>query len=171
MTPTEIQLIVSIATITGSGVISVIIAHKLAAGRAEREFRRKKLEEVFMATHRFCITLFSANFIWTKVMSKEIDYNQALEIFIENNSGKDDNHHDVAVMLINIYFPELKPSFNAILDRRNRINLIHRGFKEAYKQGLDCSLFLKPFHQELKGIDEDEKKLADKLFKISESLR
>jgi hypothetical protein len=171
MTPAEIQLIVSIATITGSGVISVIIAHKLAAGRAEREFRRKKLEEVFMATHRFCITLFTANFIWTKVMAEEIDYNQGLEFFIKNHSGKDNSHHDVAVMLINIYFPELRSLFNSILDRRNRINSLHRDFTEAYKQNLDCISFLQPFQDELKGIDEDEKKFADKLFKISESLR
>lgn len=110
MTGTELQLLISIATILCSGVISAIVTHKLSTGRAEREFRRKKLEELFMAVHTYCNKLFTANIMWPRVMRGEIDYNQGLDIFIKNNSEKD-NSADTAVMLINIYFSRVASSF------------------------------------------------------------
>src|SRR5438105_6769249 len=113
MTATELQLLISIATILCSGVISAIVTHKLSTGRAEREFRRKKLEALFMAVHTYCNKLFTANLMWPRVMRGEIDYNQGLDIFIKNHSEKDDSA-EIAIMLINIYFPELRPALDLI---------------------------------------------------------
>ena len=170
MTTTEIQLVVSVATILCSGVISAIVAHKLSSGRAEREFNRKKLEELYIAVHRYCAKLFTANMVWSEVMRGKIDYNQGLELFIKSHGEKDESQQ-TAMMIINIYFPQLRPSFDVILQQRDRINGIHSDFKAAYLRGEPCGSFVQPFLQELKGIDDGEKKLMEELFRISKSLK
>jgi hypothetical protein len=71
MTISGVQLIVSIAT---SGVVSAIVTHFLSTGRAEREFRRKKLEELFMAVHTYCTKLFSANMRWTPIFRPQVSF-------------------------------------------------------------------------------------------------
>jgi len=76
MTALEVQLIISVATILCSGVISAIVTHRLASSRAERDFRRKKLEELFVAISRYCNKLATANIMWPRVMRGELDYNQ-----------------------------------------------------------------------------------------------
>jgi len=170
MTATEVQLIVSIATILCSGVISAIVAHQLSCSRSEREFNRKKLEALFIAVRRYCTKLITANLMWPRVMRGEIDYNQGLDILVKNHSDKDDSA-ETATMIINIYFQKLIPSFDLILQRRDQINRIHSDFKAAYLRGESCNSFERPFFEELQAIDEDEKKFMNELFKISRSLQ
>ena len=141
MTVSGVQLIVSIAT---SGVVSAIVTHYLATGRAEREFRRKKLEELFMAIHTFCTKLFSANIIWPRVMHGEITFDEGTA-FVINNLGDRDKSADIAAMLVNIYFPELRPGFQTILQRRDQINDVYSEFKQAFQRGEPCVRFIKPF--------------------------
>jgi hypothetical protein len=169
MTATEVQLTVSIATILCSGVISAIVTHKLSTSHAEREFRRKKLEELYFAVHTYCTKLFSANIMWPQVMRGEITYDEGNDLIIKNHD-RQDKSHDIAQMLVNIYFPELRPHLQAILKRRDQINRIHSEFKKSYR-GEPCHSFLKPFLAELSGIDVDEKALTDELFRISEKYR
>lgn len=170
MTATEVQLIISVTTILCSGVVSAIVTHKLSTERAEREFRRKKLEELFFAVHTFCTKLFSANIVWPQVMRGEITYNDGLELIIKNHD-RQDKSYDIAEMLINIYFPELLPHLQAILKRRDQINRIQSEFKKSYQRQESCDSFLKPFLTELNGIDVDEKSLTKALFRISEKYR
>jgi len=170
MTATEVQLIVSIATILCSGVISAIVAHKLATGQAEREFRRKKLEELYFAVHTYCGKLFSTNMVWPQVMRGEITYNDANDLIIKNHD-KEDKSHDTAQMLINIYFPKLRPHLTAIMQRRDRISQIRSEFKKSYERQENCDCYIKPFWEALSGIDQDEKAMTDALFCISEKYR
>ena len=171
MTTTEVQLAVSLATILCSGVISAIVTHKLSTGRAEREFRRKKLEELFFAVHTYCNKLISANLVWPRVMSGEITYDEANELNIKNHD-KQDKSYEIAQMLVNIYFPQLRPQLKAILKRRDQINQIRSEFKKIYQQrGEPCESFIKPFVAELKGMEADETALTDELFRISEKYR
>jgi hypothetical protein len=171
MTGIVVQLIVSILTILGSGVVSAVVAQKLATSRAEREFRLKKLEELYSAVHRYCNHLTTANFMWLRVMSGELNYNEGLELLLKQAQSVNDRSHETAVMLINIYFPELRQSFQALLERRDRIGRIHGQFKAAYKGHEPCEQFRGPFAEELLGIDADEKATTDRLFKLAETTR
>jgi hypothetical protein len=164
MTVSGVQLIVSVAT---SGVVSAIVAHMLSTGRAEKEFRRKKLEELFMAVHTDCTKLFSTNLIWPRVMRGEITYDEGNDLLIKNLSDRDKSA-DIALMLINICFPDLRPSFQTMLQRRDQISQIHSEFKKAYQRGENCDAFVKPFLEQLKMIDTDETALTDRLFRICE---
>jgi hypothetical protein len=166
----EIQLVISIATILSSGVVSAIVTHKLSTGHAEREFRRKKLEELFMAVHTYCTKLFTANIMWPRVMRGEIDYNEGLDIFMKGH-GEKDTSAETAIMLINIYFPELRPGLDAIFQRRDQINRIQSEFKRTYQRDEPCDSFVRPFLAELAAIDTDEKNLTDELFRVSRDVK
>jgi hypothetical protein len=161
---------VSVATILCSGVVSAVVTHKLSTGRAEREFRRKKLEELYFAVHSYCNTLFSANMIWPQVMRGEVTYNEANDFIIKNHD-KEDKSHDMTQMLINIYFPELRQHLQAIMQRRDQINQIRSEFKKSYERRENCDRYIKPFLAELGGIDLDEKSIMHALFRISEKYR
>jgi hypothetical protein len=168
MTDIDFQIAVSLATILCSGVVSAIVTQKLSAGRAEREFRRRKLEELFFAVHTYCTKLFSVNFIWVNVMRREMDYNAALKLIIIETNQKEDKSHDIVMMLVNIYFPEMRSKLEAIMQRRTRINKIQADFKKAYIAGLTSDInFVDPFMEELKGIDDDEKAMTELLFRVS----
>jgi hypothetical protein len=73
-------------------------------------------------------------------MRGEIDYDQGLDLFIKVHNEKDESH-DTAMMIINIYFPKLIPSFDAVLQRRDQIDRIHSDFKAAYLRGEPCDSF------------------------------
>lgn len=100
-------------------------------------------------------------------MRGEITYNDANDLIIKNHD-KEDKSHDEAQMLINIYFPQLRPQLEAIMQRRDRINKIRSDFKKSYERQENCDRFIKPFWDELGGIDSDEKAMTDGLFRISE---
>jgi hypothetical protein len=171
MTPVEIQLIISVTTILFSGVVAAVVAHKLSSDRAEREFKRKKLEELYIAVHHYCTKLFTANIIWPEVMRGKINYDEALDLSIKNHSENDKSHETTMMMIINIYFPELLPPIEAILRQRDQINRVKSDFKQAYQRHEVCDSFAQPFLQELKAIDEVENKLTGELFRISRSLK
>jgi hypothetical protein len=170
MTPTEIQIIISIATILCSGVVSAVVTHKLSTGRAEREFRRKKLEELFFAVHTYCTKLFSRNIVWPQVMRGKISYDDANGLIIQNHD-KQDKSHDVMEMLVNIYFPELRPHLLGILNRRDQINTIYGEFTKSYKRQENCECYIQPFLDELSAIDTDEKAMTNSIFRLSEKYR
>ena len=92
------------------------------------------------------------------------------EVIKREDRPHKDNSADTAVMLINIYFPELRPALDAILQRRDQINRIKSDFKRTYQQGEPCESFLGPFLGELGSIETDEKRLTDELFRISQAV-
>lgn len=167
MSPLEVQIIVSVATILCSGVVSAYVTHRLSVGQSEREFRRKKLEELYFAIHTYCIKLFSTNMFQLQAMRGEITINDANQHIIQYHQGKEDKSHDVAQMLVNIYFPKLKPQLAAIINRRDRINQVYSQFR---RDG-DGTRYAKRFADELKGIDLDESSMADALFRLGEKYR
>ena len=170
MTAVEGQLLISIATILCSGVVSTVITHRLSTGRAEREFRRKKLEELFVAIHRYCTKLTTWNLVSLRVMRGELDYSQAQQIRTESHTAED-NSHETIIMLINIYFPELLPAFDAVLKRRDQINRIQHEFRDAYRRGESGEPFAHPLAQELTAIDVDEKRITEELFQLSKAVQ
>jgi hypothetical protein len=145
MTPTEIQIIISIATILCSGVVSAVVTHKLS-------------------------TLFSRNIVWPQVMRGKISYNDANGLIIQNHD-KQDKSHDVMEMLVNIYFPELRPQLLGILNRRDQINAIYGEFTKSHNREENCECYIQPFLDELSAIDTDEKAMTNSIFRLSEKYR
>ncbi|HUJ10500.1 MAG TPA: hypothetical protein VL171_10795 [Verrucomicrobiae bacterium] len=142
------QILLALTTVLGSGVLAAFVAHKFAERREEREFRRRKSEELFLAVHGYCITFVSRNMLWPRVMDGEMDYNKVLDINAEDKAPTP-GHYETMQMLINIYFPDLLPDFRAILAAREPINDMKANFRNAYERGTPTRQFSEPFSRAL----------------------
>lgn len=95
-------------------------------------------------------------------MMGQISYDQALDMALKNSSQRDFEPHRVT-MLIDLYFSPIKPSFQEIIDIRNKLNEIIEGYKEQYKSGdTDGSKWLKLFQP----LYEEFAKKADGFSKV-----
>jgi hypothetical protein len=166
---TYIQIAISIATILGSGVVSAIVAHKFTVSRAEREFRRKKLEELFLAADRYCRHLMTWNMVWTPVMKGDLDYNQGLDVQLQNKD-KLTQDYEVIDMLVALYFQELRTDLDKILSRRDKTNEIHSAFRKTYEQQGETEQYIKPFNAQLLQLTSDEKSFKAKVVELANKL-
>jgi hypothetical protein len=167
---TTIQIILSLATIVSSGVMSAIVTYKLNARREECQFRRQKLEEFYMAMSGFCRSLMTHFFTYQGVMEQKTTYNAALDATIEK--GTDEKRScDTTFMLLPIYFPQFQPVFNKLLNCRSTLNAILGEFRESYKAGNpDGTRWLTPFTENLCQIEDIEKQLRQMIQKEAERL-
>lgn len=170
MDPTAAQISISVGTIICSGVASAYVNHKLTSGRLERDLRRQKLEELYMAAHGYCKLLGIYNMVWPRVMKGELDYNQALDINREN-AKPEPKYLETSSMLVNIYFRSLRPHLDAILRCRDDINKIQGDFKKDYEQaGEPDEAFLRPFLKAFLQIDQVEAQFDEALFKVADEI-
>jgi hypothetical protein len=165
------QLILSL--LLTSGVVSALVAHQLANSREEREFRRKKIEELYLAVHGFCMTFISHHLVWPRVMLGDMTYNEALDIQLKKSADLDTRNYETATMLINIYFPGLRERLAAILKSRDATNAIHGQFRKSYVElGPDSSqrIFVNPFNDAIKKFEAEHELFNKALFKEAESV-
>lgn len=133
------QIIISLVTIICSGVASAIVTFKLNSSRDERQFMRKKLEEVNLAFMGYCRQLGIYFLDHQAVMEGKITFNDALDLTI-NNKGDKERHHESLAMLLNIYFPHLTLHLDEIAKCREDGNDIISSFKAAYLSGATSSI-------------------------------
>jgi len=100
----------------------------------DEELTRDRLEELYVLSNKYLGTLVSHYLPFRMVMNGELTFNQALDMTIESCSRKDYEPHRVT-MLIHMYFPEIKPEFDQLMEIREKLNSIIDGYKEQYKSG------------------------------------
>jgi len=106
---------------------------------------RDRLEELYVISKKYLNTLCSYYFPYRQVMKGELSFNQALDITIEGGEKRDYDPNRVT-MLIHMYFPEVQPSFDEIMQVREKLNDIIDGYKWQYKNGdTDGTEWLKAF--------------------------
>jgi hypothetical protein len=132
------QIILSLITIICSGVASAIVTYKLNSNRDERQFLRKKLEEVNLAFMGHCRQLGIHLIQHQAVMTGEITFNDALDLKNNNNDDKE-RHYEKLSMLLNIYFPHMSQHLDEVGKCREIGNDIISGFKAAYLSGITSS--------------------------------
>ena len=107
--------------------------------------KREKLEELYTLVSKWFHRIFAHYLKLTLVMRGEIDYNQYLDIVIKDGKEKDVDFSRLE-MIIDIYGPELIPSFNKIMEVRSELNDIAAAHRKAYNAGnLNGERFLKPY--------------------------
>ncbi len=168
------QILISLLTILFSGLMATIVTHYLATSHQEKQLRRQKLEELYFSMDGFCTVFVSFNAYWPGVMDGKIDYHVALDEQIKSSSDrKNKRYHQTAEMLVNIYFPALLPSFDAIMARRDSVNKILSAFQKQYKTtGPDASnrKFIAPFNQAMLDFDAEHSRFNHELFKIAKAI-
>ena len=164
------SLQVFITLLLTSGLISAVVVHYLTNAREERDFRRKKIEELFLALQEWCVAFLAHHITWPRVMMGEMDYNQALDIHLEN-PPKSQGKIETVTMLVNLYLPELRPEFEAILKARDDVNTIQGQFRKAYKEiGPHAShrQFVKPFDDRMTQFEQAQQRFNTALFKVAQ---
>jgi len=168
------QIFISLLTILFSGLLATIVTHYLATSHQEKQFRRQKLEELYFSMDGFCTFFVSFHSYWPDVMDGKIPYMAALNAQIEAGSDKkNERYHQTAEMLLNIYFPALLPSFDAIMARRDSVNKILGAFQKQYKaSGPDASnsQFTGRFNQAILDFDTEHSRFNHELFKIAKAI-
>lgn len=130
------------------------------------ELKRERLEELYVQSKKYLNMLIMHYVPFRDVMNGEISFNQALDINIENGKTNDFEPHRVS-MLIDLYFPELKLSFNSILELRDKLNILVDDYKEQYKLGrIDGQKWLPSFQFLLEEITEKAAIFDNEVVKI-----
>jgi hypothetical protein len=131
---TTSQILLGLLTITMSGVVAAAVTYKLNSSRDEKRFRRQRLEEVFTSFQGFVIDL-SKNWIaYTNVMTGKLDYNQALDLVIEQDKGTP-THFQKLEMVVTLYWPELMSFMDRLKVLRDKGGDILHAHKQRYLAG------------------------------------
>ena len=153
--------------------MSAVVVHYLTNAREERDFRRKKIEELFLALQAWCVTFIAHHVVWPRVMMGEMDYNQALDIQLEN-PPKSQGKIETVTMLVNLYLPALRPQLQAILKARDEVNKIHAQFRKTYKNigpHLSHEKLVRPFNDAMTQFEQAQEQFNTALFKAAKSTR
>ncbi len=120
--------------------------------KRNEEHLRDRLEELYVLSNKFLDMQVARYVPYRALMMQQISYDQALDMALKNSSQRDFEPHRI-MMLIDLYFPSIKPAFKEILNIRDKLNEIIEGHKEQYKTGdTDGSKWLivfQPLYEEL----------------------
>lgn len=120
----------------------------------EREFIRDKVEELYLLHEEWLNVFASSNLPFISLMKGEITYNDALDMFIDGNKNRTVDFKRLQ-MLVDLYFPEVKASFDRLATARDEVNKIKSEHKRQYKRGnIDGTAYVMPFieaQQKLEG--------------------
>lgn len=129
----------------------------------KEELYRERLEELYVLFETWSTSLFIYYLPYISVMEGKISYNDALDQTIKQGSESSADFHRLQ-MLVDIYFPEVKPEFNALLEYRSKTNDILSKHKLEYKNGnIDGHKFLKPFLASQNEIDAQAQEVKEKI--------
>lgn len=133
----------------------------------EKQFIRDKLEELYLLHEAWLNALATSYLPILNVIKGEITYNQALDMFIENNKDRQVDFKRLQ-MLIDLYFPAIKPAFEKLSAARDRTNEIQRAHKREYKRGnTDGSAYVVPFIEAQKELVRESSVLKEEIIAYS----
>jgi len=158
-----IQLIIAVFTIAMSGVVASVVSHKLNENKDDRNFKRQKIENIFISFHEWSSTLSMAFIPYISVMRGELTFDDVHEMIISKGSPKEPYYQNL-IMNISIYFPALKSDLDKMFEIRTNLNKVIYEYKNQYKKGLtDGSAWIAPLNKELAGFEELSQIIEDKI--------
>jgi hypothetical protein len=128
-------VLISIATIALSGVVSALVTYKLNLRKDQDIFMWQKAEELYRSFDRYSHHLGMYFFQYFPLLNGLVDYNQHLDE--EIRLGKEAKNTKDALseveLLTGIYFPALEEHLKNFLAVRTELHHFLRLHKEAYK--------------------------------------
>ncbi len=111
----------------------------------EREFIRERLEELYILMEHWVSGLITLYLPYLSATSGKLPLNKVLEMNIEN-MDKSKSDFKRLQMIMDLYFPDVKPAFNRLLEERDKANKLLRAFENEYKgENAGESEYLTPF--------------------------
>jgi hypothetical protein len=128
-----ISLVVPLATVLASGVVSGVVTHRLNRNKEQTYFMRKKAEDLYLAADEFGRQMAIHMTGFLPLIDGRIDYNQMLDNQIRNPPKKDHGGAETMEMLTRIYFPEIEPQLTELFTARTEFNKVTSAHKDAYR--------------------------------------
>lgn len=128
----------------------------------QKELIRSKLEELYILFKQWHTNITSVYLTHASVMAGKLDYKSALEME-KDRQEKSLVDFNRLEMLIDLYFPKLKPDYVKVIEVRgiaSEIMLAHR--EQCFSDGVDGKKFFDPF---LKALDNFDKEI-DKFIRL-----
>jgi hypothetical protein len=130
------------------------------------ELLRDKLEELYLLLDKWLEAL-SLHFLpYFKVMQGRITYNDVLDLTIREGQNRD---HDFARLevLVDLYFPSLRPSYNDITAARDQANDVLAEHKREYLRGQTMATeYIKPLNDALAHLDGSGEQMKHRIVEL-----
>lgn len=126
------------------------IRHLMIQLRHERDSRheegmRMRHEELYVGSRKYFDAIVINYLPYREVMKGELTFDEAFDLITQQSESIEYEPHRV-VMLVEMYFPELKTSLDDVLAIQDRLNRVIAGYKLQYKSGdTDGDRWLKLF--------------------------
>ncbi|MCU1264129.1 MAG: hypothetical protein JWM21_447 [Acidobacteria bacterium] len=133
----------------------------------EREFTRDKVEELYLLHEEWLNVSASSNLPFISVMKGEITYNDALDMFIDGNKNRTVDFKRLQ-MLVDLYFPDVKASFDRLATARDEVNKIKSEHKRQYKRGnIDGTAYVMPFIEAQQTLEGEASHVKEQIIQQS----
>ena len=109
--------------------------------------KREKLEELYILVDKWLTAIFTFYLPLAPVMQGTYDYKEFMKISTDINNRLNVDFTRLE-MIIDIYWPSLKPSYEELIKARDELSRIVMEHKNSYLAGnTDGKKFLNPFNQ------------------------
>lgn len=117
-------LIPLLGSLLGGGLVATIVTHYLSFSKEQIFFMRKKAEELYVAFERFDRSLTSYFLPAYDLLKGKITENQFQDIAVKNSNTAIADASIQMQMIIDVYFPLLKDSFEKYSKVREELNAL-----------------------------------------------
>ena len=161
------SLAVALLTVLMSGVVAAVVTYRLNATKEHVFFMRKKAEELYLAFDSFDRNLtvhFATAFQAIKSEISWHDFNDLIIKRADKRADKSDRDASMQVlMLVDIYFPGVKPQFENFSAQRAALNRIVEDVQRSNKAGEVAQETIKKFQRTIADFDAATKELKSKI--------
>jgi hypothetical protein len=134
MDAASVSLVVGLSTILASGVTSSLVTFRLNRNKDQTIFMREKAEQLYLSADAYGRVFGGHMVSYFPLLEGRIDWNQMLDIHIADGS-KEREHGgaETMTMLVEIYFPSVRPALARVWDARAEFNDLTAKLKRHYK--------------------------------------
>lgn len=127
-------LIAAVVSMFFGSVAAAIVSHFLTVSRADKEYRLKKLEELFIAVQFWCNHLKKVYFNLSEVAANNLTWNGARLRDVPRIEQAEASYA-AALMLSNVFFKDLTFPLERIIELRNELLQLLTKFKTIQQDG------------------------------------
>lgn len=134
MDPATVSLVIGLCTILASGVTSSLVTFRLNKNKDQTIFMREKAEQLYLSADAYGRVFGGHMISYFPLLEGRIDWNQMLDIHISDGSKeKEHGGAETMTMLVEIYFPSVRPALARVWEARTEFNALTAKLKRHYK--------------------------------------
>ncbi|WP_242770423.1 hypothetical protein [Sphingopyxis sp. YF1] len=150
-----ITLGLGLCTVLSSGITSAVVTSWLNRRKDQQQFMRTKAETLYLASDEFgrALSIYSIPFF--PLVKGEATWSQMREMQAGYSQKREHGGHETMTMLVEIYFPSVRPALAKVLDARGSFNRFASELEQAYRADgdLDRRAWMPRLNKECADID------------------